>query len=181
MVDTQIKRAKLDAEQNFKIEMARMKKDVQSVSVLTDQQGKVISALSKDLGGVSAEIQRMNAMISGMQAQLLSQRQITSATQVALDQGMKQLVDMDKRLMSVGAPPSSGMMNAFVGGLTQAAETHQQILEHHMMAREAQGGKQGRARKGKKDGKTLRAEAPEFIPADMSGAPEMVAPADEEE
>jgi len=94
--------------------------------------------------------------------------------------GIKQLVDMDKRLLSVGAPPSSGMMRAFVGGLTHAAEMHeqqQQHLAHQMLVREAhaQGLAQAqglmqqsrtRSRKGKKEGgKTLRAEAPEFIPS----------------
>merc|ERR1719379_1353335 len=82
----------------------------------------------------------MNSQVATMQQQLLSQRQVASGTQLALDRGIKQLVDMDKRLLSVGAPPSSGMMRAFVGGLTQAAEMHeqqQQHLAHQMLVREA--------------------------------------------
>jgi hypothetical protein len=180
LIDTQIKRAKFEAEQNFKLEMGKMKKELQSVQVLTEQQGKVIATLSKDLGVVATEMQRMNSQVATMQQQLLSQRQVASGTQLALDRGIKQLVDMDKRLLSVGAPPSSGMMRAFVGGLTQAAEMHeqqQQHLAHQMLVREAhvQGLAQAqglmqqgrtRSRKGKKEGgKTLRAEAPEFIPS----------------
>merc|ERR1719248_201535 len=125
-------------------------------------------------------MQRLNQQLTGMQTQLLQHRQVSSATQVALDRGIKQLVDMDKRLLSVGAPPSSGMMRAFVGGLTQAAEMHEQQqaqhIAHQMLVREAhaQGLAQAqglmqqgrtRSRKGKKEGKTLRAEAPEFIPS----------------
>jgi hypothetical protein len=178
LIDTQIKRAKFEAEQNFKLEMGKMKKELQSVQVLTEQQGKVIATLSKDLGVVATEMQRMNSQVATMQQQLLSQRQVASGTQLALDRGIKQLVDMDKRLLSVGAPPSSGMMRAFVGGLTQAAEMHeqQQHLAHQMLVREAQAHglaqaqglmQQGRTRtrKGKKEGKTLRAEAPEFVPS----------------
>jgi hypothetical protein len=180
LIDTQIKRAKFEAEQNFKLEMGKMKKELQSVQVLTEQQGKVIATLSKDLGVVATEMQRMNSQVATMQQQLLSQRQVASGTQLALDRGIKQLVDMDKRLLSVGAPPSSGMMRAFVGGLTQAAEMHEQQqaqhIAHQMLVREAhaQGLAQAqglmqqgrtRSRKGKKEGKTLRAEAPEFIPS----------------
>lgn len=165
LIDTQIKKAKVEAEQNFKMEMGKLRKELQSVQVFTEQQGKVISALSKDLGGVSQDMYKLNQQLTGMQAQILQHRQVASATQVALDRGIKQLVDMDKRLVSVGAPPSSGMMRAFVGGLSQAAE----IQEQHMamvQSLQGAGAARTRSRKGKKEGqvKSLRAEAPEFVP-----------------
>jgi len=165
LIDTQIKRAKVEAEQNFKLEMGKLRKELQSVQVFTEQQGKVISALSKDLGGVSQDMYKLNQQLTGMQAQILQHRQVASATQVALDRGIKQLVDMDKRLVSVGAPPSSGMMRAFVGGLSQAAE----IQEQHMamvQSMQGAGAARTRTRKGKKEGvpRSLRAEAPEFVP-----------------
>merc|ERR1719409_854545 len=125
-------------------------------------------------------MQRMNSQVATMQQQLVAQRSVASGTQLALDRGIKQLVDMDKRLLSVGAPPSSGMMRAFVGGLTQAAEMQEQHMA--MVQSMGQAGAAGpaaarnRSRKAKKETKSLRAEAPEFVPGGAPEATEVPAP-----
>jgi len=158
LIDNQIKRAKIEAEQNFKVEMSKMRKELHGVQVFTEQQGKVIAALSKDLGGVAQELTRVNGQLATLQAQIVQHRQVTSTVQHALDRGIKQLLDMDKRIMSVGGPPSSGMMRGFPGQL--GAE-----FEHQIGLGAAGNLPRNRTRKKKDGPKSLRAEAPEFIPA----------------
>jgi len=176
LIDSQINTARNQADQNFKVEMGRMQKEVQSIQVITEQQSNVTAALSKDLGGVAQELVRINTQLNAVQQQMIEQRQLSTRVQLALDRGIKQLVDMDKRLHSVGAPPSVGMMRALNGAMAdqQMMEKQQQLAMMHGVAPNTAGAR-SRHRKAKKDGgKSLRADAPAFVPG---GAPEAAPPA----
>merc|ERR1719487_2513705 len=109
MIDMQIKRAKQEAEQNFRTEMAKVKRDTQGVQVFTEQQVNVVAAVSKDCAFVRSEVSRLTASVHVCKQQLLQQQQVCSAMQLTLDQVNKKFEELEKKFTAIGLPSTAGM------------------------------------------------------------------------
>merc|ERR1719487_2056306 len=109
MIDMQIKRAKQEAEQNFRTEMAKVRRDTQGVQVFTEQQVNVVAAVSKDCAFVRGEVSRLTASVHVCKQQLVQQQQVCAAMQLTLDQVYKKFDELEKKFTAIGLPSTMGM------------------------------------------------------------------------
>lgn len=98
MVDNQIKRARAEAEQNFKFELGKLKRDLATLQQFTEKQGTVIASVSKDLAAARTEVARAAQTINGCKIHCSQQQQLMHTIQLALGNVVKELDDVDKRL-----------------------------------------------------------------------------------
>jgi len=101
MVDNQIKRARAEAEQNFKVELGKLKRDLATLQQFTEKQGTVIASVSKDLAAARTEVARAAQTINGCKIHCSQQQQLMHTIQLALGNVVKELDDVDKRLLVV--------------------------------------------------------------------------------
>jgi hypothetical protein len=101
MVDNQIKRARAEAEQNFKVELGKLKRDLATLQQFTEKQGTVIASVSKDLAAARTEVARAAQTINGCKIHCSQQQQLMHTIQLALGNVVKELDDVDKRLAVV--------------------------------------------------------------------------------
>merc|ERR1719231_1838668 len=101
MVDNQIKRARAEAEQNFKVELGKLKRDLATLQQFTEKQGTVIASVSKDLAAARTEVARAAQTINGCKIHCSQQQQLMHTIQLALGNVVKELEDVDKRLTVV--------------------------------------------------------------------------------
>merc|ERR1719316_1988355 len=109
MIDIQIKRAKQEAEQNFRTEMAKVRRDTQGVQVFTEQQVNVVAAVSKDCAFVRSEVSRLTASMHVCKQQLVQQQQVCAAMQLTLEQVNKKFEALEKKFTEIGLPSTSGI------------------------------------------------------------------------
>merc|ERR1719316_375500 len=140
MIDMQIKRAKQEAEQNFRTEMAKVRKDTQGVQVFTEQQVNVVAAVSKDCAFVRSEVSRLTASVHVCKQQLVQQQQVCAAMQLTLDQVNKKFEDLEKKFTAIGLPSTVGM-----GGMMPGMEQSEELMQLMGIGR----GSQARAPKKK--------------------------------
>jgi hypothetical protein len=178
MVDNQIKRARAEAEQNFKVELAKLKRELTTLQQFTEKQGSVIATVSKDLANARTEVARAGNTINGCKIHCSQQQQLMHTIQLALGNVVKELEDVDKRLAIVG----SGEEYAAAGyGEEYRSEAFSMMQDP--LAALANSGRSPEAAAlgqkaaaavakvaGKKESKQLDAGAQEFVPALPTGA-----------
>merc|ERR1719473_2617226 len=108
MIDAQIKRAKIEAEQSFKQEMAKMRKETHGQQVFSEQQGNVVAAVSKDVAYVRGELQRLSTQANTRKQQASMQQQVLTAIKITLDGVLKKMDDLEKRFTAIGLPRQAG-------------------------------------------------------------------------
>jgi hypothetical protein len=192
MVDTQIKRARHEAEQNFKVELGKMKRDLTVLQQFSEKQGQVIASVSKDLASVRAEVARTSTSFQGCKMHCTQQHQLMHTIQLALNNVLKELEDVDKRVQVVQETPEmlgrAGQMElgydgeyaaeGFSFGMDGIPHLDGRSAAATAAAEKAVAAVQAKAKAG--DKKKLDAAAPVFIPPLREGekldaaAPEFV-------
>jgi hypothetical protein len=182
MVDNQIKRARAEAEQNFKVELGKLKRDLATLQQFTEKQGTVISSYTNDLAPARTEVARAAQTINGCKIHCSQQQQLMHTIQLALGNVVKELDDVDKRLAVVTdgeADPSLYTEGAYMGdyGATEefaamnlgvGAEAVGAVAKETKLDAGAQEFVPGAASAPSKD---MDARAPEFVPQGIKVSP----------